>query len=80
MEVAATVEVLMENAIDVALVGTVIELGTVAAGFALDKVTMAPPTGAGLVKLTVPPVVCPPVTVEELTLNELKLATLTVGL
>ena len=80
MEVAATVEVLMENAIDVALAGTVIELGTVAAGFALDKVTKAPPAGAGLVKLTVPLVVCPPVTVEGLTLNELKLATLTVGL
>jgi hypothetical protein len=59
---------------DALLNGTVTELGTVAAGLALDKFTSAPPEGAGTVKLTVPVTAWPPVTVEGFKPRELRLA------
>ena len=65
---------------DVAVAGTVTELGTVAAGFALDKLTNAPTAGAGPVKFTVPVVDCPPVTLEGFTLTALNAAAPTGGL
>jgi hypothetical protein len=52
--VELTAKVFTAKFADVALAGTVTELGTVAAGLALDNVTSAPFTGAGPVKLTVP--------------------------
>lgn len=58
---------------DEAFAGTVTELGTVVPEFALDKLTTAPPKGAGPVRLTVPVVVCPPVTVDGFKPNEFKL-------
>jgi hypothetical protein len=72
--VALTEVVFTVKFADALLNGTVTEFGTVAAGLALDKLTSAPPEGAGTVKLTVPVTVCPPVTVEGFKLRELRLA------
>ena len=72
--VALTEVVFTVKFADTLLNGTVTELGAVAAGLALDKLTSAPPEGAGPVKLTVPVTVWPPVTVEGFKLSELRLA------
>jgi len=72
--VEPTVVVLTVKFAEVALAGTVTELGTVAAGLALDSVTTAPLAGAGPVRLTVPVADWPPVTLEGVTLNEFKTA------
>ena len=56
------------------LAGTVTELGTEAAGFALVKLTTAPLAGAAPVRLTVPVADCPPVTIAGLTLTEFNAA------
>lgn len=72
--VALTEVVFTVKLIDEVFAGTRTELGTVAAGLALDKLTSAPPDGAGPVKLTVPIVVCPPVTVEGFKPSAFKLA------
>ena len=72
--------VVTEKVFDVALAGTVTDAGTLAAGFALDKLTNAPPAGAAPVKFTVPVADCPPTTADGLTLTELKAGGLTVGL
>jgi hypothetical protein len=72
--VEPTVVVLTVKFAEVALAGTVTELGTVAAGLALDSVTTAPLAGAGPVRLTVPVADWPPVTLDGATLNEFKAA------
>ena len=54
--------------------GTVTELGTVAAGLELARVTTAPPAGAGPVRLTVPVEFCPPVTLDGFKPREFRLA------
>ena len=56
------------------LAGTVTELGTEAAGFALAKLTTAPLSGAAPMRLTVPVATCPPATVAGLTLTEFNAA------
>jgi hypothetical protein len=72
--VALTEVVFMVKLVDEEFAGTVTELGTVAAGLALDKVTSAPPDGAGEVKAMVPVAVCPPITVNGFKPSEFKLA------
>ena len=56
------------------LAGTVTELGTDAAGLALDKLTSAPVDGAAAVRLTVPVADWPPLTVDGLTITEFNAA------
>ena len=70
--VALTAVVLIVKFADEEFAGTVTEAGTVAAGLALDKLTDAPPVGAGPVRLTVPLTVCPPVTVDGFNVRALK--------
>ena len=65
---------------DVALAGTVTDAGTLAAGFALDKLTKAPPVGAAAVKFTVPVADSPPITAVGFTLTELNAGAVTGGL
>ena len=72
--VELTAEVFTTKFVDVALAGTVTELGTVAAGLALDSVTNAPLPEAGPVRLTVPVADCPPVTLPGLTPREFNAA------
>lgn len=60
--------------------GTVIELGTNAAGLPLVKSISAPPTGAAPVRATVPMVDCPPVTVDGFSATEFKDAAAGAGL
>jgi hypothetical protein len=50
---------------------TVTDAGTKAAGFALERLTTAPPAGAVPVSATVPVADWPPVTAEGFTLTEL---------
>ncbi len=64
MIVALTLLVVTVKLVEAFPAAIVTEVGTVAAGFALAKLTTALPTGAGAVKVTVPLVDCPPVTVE----------------
>jgi hypothetical protein len=52
--VELTAVVFIWKFVDEALGGTVTELGTVAAGLALDSVTSAPPAGAAPVRVTAP--------------------------
>src|SRR5918999_5028770 len=59
---------------DEALAGTVMELGTVAAGLALDSVTSAPLAGALPVSVTAAVGDWPPVTVAGVTVSEFKVA------
>jgi hypothetical protein len=65
-----TAVVLTVKFAEVALAGTVTELGTVAAGLALDSVTKAPLAGAGPLRPTVPVADWPPVTLEGFTARE----------
>src|SRR3989441_4499599 len=60
---AATVLVVTVNVVLVAPAGTVTLVGTVAAVLSLDRVTDAPPAGAGPFSVTVPVEFPPPVTV-----------------
>ena len=53
--------------------GIVTELGTDAAGLALDKFTIIPVDGAAAVKVTVPVTFCPPVMLAGFKASELKL-------
>ena len=64
----------------VALAATVTEDGTLAAGFASESDTIAPPAGAGAVKFTVPVADCPPITDAGATLTEFNAGVVTVGL
>jgi hypothetical protein len=60
----ATANVLTVKVLEMLPAGTVTEAGTVAtAALLLDSVTMAPPDGAGLVRVTVPVARVPPTTV-----------------
>src|ERR671923_1331864 len=79
MVVVPTVVVLTKKFAELALAGTVTELGTVAAGLALDRATSAPLAGAGPVKLTVPVADCPPTTLEGFTPREFNAAGPTAG-
>ena len=68
-----TVVVLMVKLADEEFAGIVIELGTDAAGLALDSVTTTPPEGAVAVRVTVPVALCPPVILDGFNTSELKL-------
>ena len=70
--VAVTVDVLTGKFADEALAGTVIELGSDAAGFALARLTMAPPAGAAPDRVTVPVAGWPPVRLDGLILTDAK--------
>ena len=78
--VTVTEFVVTEKFADVAPAGTVIELGTLAAALAFDKLIVAPAEGAAPVKFTVPVADCPPITADGFTLTEFKAGALTVGL
>ena len=54
----------MPKAVLVAPWGTVTLAGTVAAALLLESKTVAPPTGAGLLTVTVPVVGAPPIRLE----------------
>jgi hypothetical protein len=58
-----TAVVFTGNVAVVACAGTVILAGTLAAALSLESITIAPPTTAGLLNVTVPVVELPPVTV-----------------
>ncbi len=74
--VAATGLVVAVNVAVVAPASTVTDAGTWAAAvLLLVKLTTAPPTGAGLSRVTVPVEEVPPSTVAGLTLTEVKAAT-----
>ena len=64
----------------VALAAIVTLAGTCAAGLLLDRVTTAPPAGAGPFTVTVPVEVLPPSTNAGLMLTELSTAAVTVRL
>ena len=68
-----TVVVLMVKLADEEFAGIVIELGTDAAGLALERLTSAPADGVGPVRFTVPVALCPPVIVDGFKPTELKL-------
>ena len=70
--VAVTVNVLTGKFADEALAGTVIEFGSDAAGFALARLTMAPPAGAAPDRVTVPVANWPPVMLDGLILTDAK--------
>ena len=72
--VELTVVVFTGKFADDALAGTVTELGTEAAGFALVKATTAPPAGAAAVRATVPVADRPPVTAGGFTITEFNAA------
>lgn len=72
--VELTVDVFTAKLADDRLAGTVTELGTVAAGFALVKLTTAPFAGAAPASVTAPVADCPPATVDGLTLTEFSAA------
>jgi len=78
--VTATEFVVTEKLADVTAAGTVTELGTLAAPFAFDKSIIAPPAGAGAVKVTVPFADCPPIKVDGFMLKEFNAGAVTVGL
>ena len=71
--VVVTVVVLMVKLADEEFAGIVIELGTDAAGLALERLTSAPADGVGPVRFTVPVALCPPVIVDGFNTSELKL-------
>ena len=75
----ATASELIVKFAAVRFAGTVTDDGTVAAGLALERLTKAPPAGAGPVSVTVPVAGCPPVTAAGFTLNELSVADPTAG-
>ena len=53
LELPAMVPVVAENVAEVAVAATVTDAGTVRVELVFDKATLAPPLGAGWVKLTV---------------------------
>jgi hypothetical protein len=59
----ATPPVVIVKVADVLPAGTVTLAGSVAAGLPLDRVTTAPPVGAGALSVTVPVELAPPITV-----------------
>jgi len=75
---AATVLVVTVNVVLVAPAGTVTLPGTVAAVLLLDRVTDAPPAGAGPFSVTVPVEFPPPVTVVGFSASERRAAGFTV--
>src|SRR3989441_7368766 len=76
---AATVLVVTVNVVLVAPAGTVTLPGTVAAVLLLDRVTDAPPAGAGPFSVTVPVEFPPPVTVVGFSASERRAAGFTVS-
>ena len=78
--VTVTEFVVTEKFADVAAAGMVTELGKLAAMLVFDKLIMAPPAGAAVVKVTVPVADCPPITADGFMLTEFNAGALTVGL
>lgn len=72
--VALTVFVFTEKFVEDRFAGTITEAGTSAAEFALTKLTTAPFTGAGRVRITAPIADWPPATLEGLTVTEFNAA------
>jgi len=69
-----TTEVVISKLTVLAPADTVTDAGTVAAGLLLFNATMAPPVGAGAVRVMVPIEPVPPMTAVGLTLTELRAA------
>jgi len=67
-----TTEVVISKLTVLAPADTVTDAGTVAAGLLLFNATMAPPVGAGAVRVTVPVEPEPPMTVAGSTFTELR--------
>ena len=68
---AATGVVAIGNVAELAPALTITLAGTVAEAVSLPRAIVAPPAGAGAVRLTVPVEFCPPVTTEGLAVTEL---------
>ena len=68
---AATGVVAIGNVAELAPALTITLAGTVAEALSLSSAIVAPPAGAGAVRLTVPVEFCPPVTTEGLAVTEL---------
>jgi hypothetical protein len=74
-----TALVLTVNVALVALLGTVTLAGTVAADTLLERLTTAPPLGAGPLRVTVPVEVVPPLTLVGLSPTELSVGGVVAG-
>lgn len=75
----ATGEVVIENVALVVPAGTFTLAGTIALEKLLDRLTVVPPTGAGIATVTVPVEVVPPVTAVGLTLTPVNVWVTEVG-
>ena len=80
MTEAATGVVAIGNVAELAPALTIALAGTVAEAMSLPSAIVAPPVGAGAVRLTVPVEFCPPVTIDGLAVTELSWGEPLVGL